>query len=619
MYSVPIYWFGWDDDGVVDHFLYAIDDTTTWTETRFFQGSFLFSADSVRAGETFGKWHIFWIKAVDNENAESYPDYLAFDARTIAPKTTVVSPSCDTTGWVPCAGPRPVGLSVKIVWKGEDPDSRDPRKFPTAYQWRLFNLTKAGYDQGCLDERACSEEFLTKPPYVPDSTSFWSEPTTQTEIRFTNLQAGAFWLFGLKAIDEAGAVEPKLIMWRNVTYFKTLPGFGSPTLTVCEGSRCHDFPGDGALWEMEAAVNRQLTFRWSGDASLYGGTISGYTYGTDIEDLNDPSQWEGWSAEVTSATVMFRQPGVHYFYVKVRDYADAEQLGTVELDMIQFLFDRDILLVDDYFDSVPGDLLHDTFLNNIFGRYRAYTDTMYVFNYFKPSGTTREMSVWREEPALSELTRYKILIWDCYGPQESFDVALKRVIEKGILDVYLKGGGRLWLYGTQVIRATDPNNEAFQYPINLSTSDRWGSFASTFLKITGQVDRAMPGNSADGFKGGTPNRAVSAALPVLDADSTKAGVSKDGIWMVEAVTSAMQYPDFTQRPDTLYFYHAKYSTSGFDKKACGLRFLDRYSGSKVIYLGFPLHYFIEQHAESLATFAIDWMFEGLTPSPQGLP
>jgi hypothetical protein len=46
-----------------------------------------------------------------------------------------------------------------------------------------------------------------------------------------------------------------------------------------------------------------------------------------------------------------------------------------------------------------------------------------------------------------------------------------------------------------------------------------------------------------------------------------------------------------------------------------LRFFDRYSGSKIIYLGFQIHYFNEQHAESLATFVFDWMFEDLTPSP----
>lgn len=625
-YSVPIFWFGWDDDGVVDHFLYAIDDTTNWTETRFFQGSFLFSADSVRSGGEFGRYHIFWVKAIDNENAESDPDYLAFDARTIAPKSTIISPTCDSTktgGYVPCAAtPRKVGLSVKIVWKGEDLDSRDPKKQPVAYRWRLLNLTKAGVDQGCVLVHPCAEFLDDIPEYSPDSTSFWSEPTTQTEIRFPQLQSGSYWLFGVRAIDEAGAVEPLLVLWHNVTHFKTLPGYGSPNLTICEGSSCYDFPGPEQFWEREAPVGKQLTFTWEGDANAYGGTITGYTYGVDIEDLNDPSQWEGWSADVRSATVIFREPGVHYFYVKVRDYADAEQIGVVKLNVIAFLFDRDILLVDDYWDGTPGDLTHDTFLSNIFGHYRAYTDSIYVFNYYRPcpGATCREWMASYAEPALSELTRYKLLVWDCNGPTNNFEAALKQVITKGILDVYLKGGGRMWLYGNQILKATVQGLEGgplLGYPINFADATLQNSFAYKYLKISAQVDRSWNTSTTrgDGFKGAIPNRAESDMLPLLDVDSTKAGTSPQGLWQIEAVMGAMQQTDLTQRPDTLFFYRPNYSSSRYNKKACGLRFFDTYSGSKVVYLGFQIHYFKEEHAESLATFVFDWMFEDLTPSP----
>lgn len=616
-YTVPIYWFGWDDDGVVDHFLYAIDDTTSWIETRFFQGSFLFTADSVRAGEDFGRWHTFWIKAIDNDGDISYPDYLTFDARTVAPKTTILSPSCDPTGSVICQGPRPVGLSVKIVWKGIDPDSRDPRQLPVAYQWRLFNLTKAGLPQGCSDENTCVQ-FLDSPPYVPDSTSVWSEPTTQTEIRFTNLQAGSFWLFGVRAIDEAGAVEPYLHLWGNTTYFKTMPGYGIPTLTICEGSSCHEYPSDGPVWEREAPVNKQLLFTWYGDASQYGGTIAGYTYGVDIEDLNDPSQWEGWSAEVKSASVIFHQPGVHYFYVKVRDYADAEAIGIVQLDIIAFLFDRDILYVDDYFDLIPGDLDHDTFVSNAFASYHTYSDTMYVFNYYHagPGGIPREITSAVEEPALAELTRYKVIVWDCYGPTSGFDVGLNRVVSKSSLDVYIKGGGRLFLYGVMTLRSTDLR---LNYPTDMSDPNAsWlrDTFVYKYIKISGAFDRAFyrTTNKGDGFRGTYPNRKISNAIPILDVDTLRAGVSQQGLWMIEAVTSAMQEPSQSQRPDTLFFYHSNYPTSPYNKLACGLRFFDPYSNSKVVWLGFPIQYFYPQQAESLGAFVLNWMFEDLTPS-----
>ncbi|KPJ60365.1 MAG: hypothetical protein AMJ46_07290, partial [Latescibacteria bacterium DG_63] len=268
-YTMPIYWFGWDKDGVVDHFVYAIDDTTEWTETTFFRGSFLFTADSLREGEEFGRWHTFWIKAIDDLGAESVPDFLTFDARTVAPKSTILSPTCDPEGPINCQGPRGVGLSVKIVWEGEDPDSRTPGKIPSGYMWRLFNITKFCQCSFGIED----PDLLDLPDYVPDSTSFWSEPTSDTEIQFSNLQPGAFWLFGIRAIDEAGAIEPDLRLWHNVTYFRTMPGWGSPVLRVYEGASQHTYPNDGQVWKKQAPVGKQICFRWEGDATLYGGTI----------------------------------------------------------------------------------------------------------------------------------------------------------------------------------------------------------------------------------------------------------------------------------------------------------------------------------------------------------
>jgi hypothetical protein len=53
-------------------------------------------------------------------------------------------------------------------------------------------------------------------------------------------------------------------------------------------------------------------------------------------------------------------------------------------------------------------------------------------------------------------------------------------------------------------------------------------------------------------------------------------------------------------------------------KACGLRFHDLYHGWKVVYLGFPMHYFFESTAESLATFVTDWMLGDAGASPRGV-
>jgi len=608
-YTIPIYWFGSDRDGVVDYFLYAIDDTSSWTETTFFQGSFLFTADTARASGEFGQWHTFYIKSVDNEGLMSFPDFLTFDARTVAPVTQIRSPVCDPTQRL-CMGALPLGTSVKVIWDGTDPDSRDPSQEPVGYTWRLFNtslLNPMGVDNDSL--------LLITPCYQTDATSCWSDPTPQTEIIFSNLASGIFWQFGVRAIDEAGAIEPGLRMDRNVIFFKTMPHYGTPALDVYEGSSAHRFPANGAVWERQAAAGKPITFRWEGDASTYGGTISGYLYGVDIEDLSDPSQWaiETWSAEMNSTTVQWTEPGIHYFYVKCKDYADVEQLGIVQLEIVAFLFDRSVLFIDDFYDITPTDLAHDNFISATMGCARALEDTLYVFNCWLagPGGVPREMPMMVEYPTLSELSRYKMLIWDCDASQNSFTTGLSGAIQNGILDVYLKGGGNLWLYGNEVVRGSDPDPLAFAY----GTEPDQASFAYRFLKISGTVNRPVitTSNRGDGFRGAWPNRKLGDALPSLDSlDYSKGGTSTVyGRPKVEAIMSAMQNSDLSQRPDTVYFYKANYSSSTYNKKACALRFHDIYTGSKVLYMGFPIHTFFETRVESLACFVTDWMFEGL--------
>ncbi|KPJ60825.1 MAG: hypothetical protein AMJ46_05035 [Latescibacteria bacterium DG_63] len=604
-YYVTVYWRGWDSDGVVECFRYAIDDTTEWVETRSSQETFLFTADSLRTGEEFGRWHTFWIKAVDNLGAESVPYYLTFDARTIAPRTTILSPRCDPEGPAICQGPLRLGTSVRITWEGEDPDCSDPMKRPVGYMWRLFNTTKyCNCPFGIEDP-----ELLDLPDYVPDSTSFWSEPTADTEIQFNDLKPGAYWLFGVRAIDEAGAIEPHLRLNYNVISFETTPGFGSPVLRVYEDGSQHTFPNDGAVWEKKVPVDRQVCFSWEGDASSYGGAICGYTYGIDIENLDDPDQWEiGWTLDVTGVCLTFEETGSHYLYIKAKDCFGTEQLGTVELDVSE-IFSRDVLFVDDYYDIITRDEDHDQFITGIMTRCYQYTDSVYVYNTFKPGpgGVPREVKQV-QEPSLFELMRYRFIIWDTDASQNMFDTGIGRVVRNGDMQTYLKSGGRLWLFGREIVRGTAEDWEFFQYPMEPDPD----SFAGRYLRISGEVDRPIvtPFAQGDGFRGADPNRALSELLPVLDIDYSKGGTSPDyGMSKVEAVMTAMEDPDLEQRPDTLFFYRANYHTSDYDDKACGFRFHDVYTGSKVLYLGFPIHYFYEEDAESLANFVIDWMFE----------
>jgi hypothetical protein len=263
-------------------------------------------------------------------------------------------------------------------------------------------------------------------------------------------------------------------------------------------------------------------------------------------------------------------------------------------------------------DYIPGDLEHDAVLAGVIDRCYQYTDSIYVFNTF-PAGPGGEPRETRDivEPSLSELMRYWLVIWDTDAVRNQFDTGLSRVVQDGVLEQYLRSGGRLWLFGREIVRGSADYPEMFQYP----SEPDGDSFAARWLKISGTVNRPIVGplNLGDGFRGADPNRSVAEALPILDIDYAIGGTSQNyGMSKIEAVMTAMQDPDLYQRPDTLFFYRANHSTSSYDSKACGFRFHDIYGGSKVAYLGFPIHYFYDTQAESLATFVIDWML-GDTP------
>ncbi len=609
-YAVLFRWWGWDMDGYVDHFVYAIDDTAVWAETKFFEGSFLFSADSVRPGGYTGRWHTFYIKAVDNDGVESFPDQLTFDATTIAPRTTISTPRCDDTRYT-CQGAMSVGTSFRVIWSGTDLDSRSPAKRPVAYTWRLFNTSIINPTMGVDNDSL----LLNTPDGVVDPTSHWSEPTPQTSLQFQDLALGVFWQFAVRAIDEAGAIEPGLKMNRNVIFFRTTTSTMAPRLYVSESYSSWLFPDNGPVWNREAGVQGSLAFSWRGDASLYGGTVSGYIYGVDIDDLSDPEQWEGdWNGSIRGATVHFDVPGPHYLYVKVKDNADVETLGIVEMEILDFEFDRGVLYVDDYFDMLPSDLTHDNLREAILRCAMEVSDTVDVFNCCAPgpNNQPRELPDIILCPSLAQVSRYKLIIWDADATRNSFRGGLWSALQNNVLNTYLRAGGSLWLFGVSSLRGSAPVPGSFLY----GTAPSATHFASIFLKVSGAVDMVpflKYQTRGDAFRGAWPDRAEAGdKFPSLDAlDYSLGGIDAAyGLSRVETIMTAMQDPDVSQRPDTVYYYKANYPTSTFNMKVCAVRYHDAFSGSKVFWMGFPIHYFFVPKAESLVCAVVDWVFDG---------
>jgi hypothetical protein len=184
-YRVEFNWSGSDQDGTIDHFLYAIDDTclcsytelvevidpdtgdpewvevvvnptvpdsclahgiepayadvdSIWRRTQRFSGSFAFSAEEETtpgSPATGSAFHTFFIKAVDNRGAESSVDHRTFNATTILPTVRILRPvGSSDTKFAPVSG------FLAVVWTGRDEDAVDASKKPVGYQMKLVTL-----------------------------------------------------------------------------------------------------------------------------------------------------------------------------------------------------------------------------------------------------------------------------------------------------------------------------------------------------------------------------------------------------------------------------------------------------------------------------------------------
>ena len=85
-----------------------------------------------------------------------------------------------------------------------------------------------------------------------------------------------------------------------------------------------------------------MSFRFQANARSYGGVVSGYRYGWDIQDLNDPTQWDidftpfvtdNNSAESPPRTFGFDS---HTFHVEVIDNSGYSSRLGVRVNVVPF-------------------------------------------------------------------------------------------------------------------------------------------------------------------------------------------------------------------------------------------------------------------------------------------
>lgn len=632
-YTAELFWNGWDDDGVIDHYEYAIDIPAqftraeiddprpvgiAWRDTTVFRASFLFRVtrpDSVIGSDgrqvPRGRWigeHTFYVRAIDNEGDTSPAADLTFNATTISPKTTITLPRVVAGG----NGILLVGRQVTISWDGVDPDSPNPRPKPVYYEWKLIPVISL--------INATDPNYIVNESPGPDYP--WVRVGGDTTTVRLSLNPPKNYVFAVRAVDEAGAKEDHYDFPRNALRLQSsgAPFVGRPTLICRERTLgTNTFPRDGDVVDYEVPSGRTLRWDFSSDAQSYGGVIQGYNWGVDVADVDaegPSSGFHGWSLlPYTTEPVRFDRPGTHVVTIKCRDTGGGVTVANYRLRVIDFALDREILYVDDFFLTRDLYTSDDTMDARTIAMLRAggWTD---VRQYQAWGLGDRDGAV--TPPQLSELGRYRMLYW-CVkgaggGSQNGASALASSAVCGRLLQAYLSSGGSVWINGQFVFGALKKNEASGLCIANLAYDHlngfNYGSgdLVCDYLHICGGDIRIA--------KTTARNLGLSAALPVahwqgpplptVGIDSTQfAAVALGGLPFYDA----MFQPTFDLQGglDTLYTAGTVAPNSSFRNKPIGWSYADPtpVTGSQgpLVVLGFPLP-FMKQGSVARGTGAV---------------
>lgn len=441
-YQVHFYWSGWDPDGEIDYFEFVVvegdpigfspADTAgldKWTRTTVHDSTFRVPADAnPRPWEVnelytrYDRTHTFFIRAVDLEGKRSPPADRSFTAWTLAPTVQIERPVGVT---------RTYSTVITFGWTASDPiDSPSNTQDPDSirYLWSQVINKEGIYDPSFMfiedmNENPEDYEHLWGPWIFYRAPGDSGRETIIGDDEILELNKSH--VFVLQAKDDAGAVTAVFRRERNARQFGVSFKTG-PLLTVSEpflGS--FQFLGPNMNYvTKDLPPGVELNFRWRATAEDYGGEIRSFRYGWDIQQLDDPSQWAvSASPFITTAAPQTFFSGVHRFLVEVVDNGQRITYGKVEITVVPFSMERNLLWVDDYKLGAPipnkmepGEAEHDTFWVNICRRAREFYADRDVYDVSSANATP---------PDIRRIGQYANIIWT-YNP--AITTAWRRII-----------------------------------------------------------------------------------------------------------------------------------------------------------------------------------------------
>ncbi|MBU8922154.1 MAG: hypothetical protein KOO63_10090 [Bacteroidales bacterium] len=475
-YQVHFYWSGWDPDGEIDHFEFVITDGDPigisiqdtmgigkWTRTAVFDSVFRVTADSYVGGyepnplySVFDMSHTFFLRAVDLDGMRSAAAEISFTAWTLAPLVEIERP---------LGSGRTYSNVITFGWTGRDPiDSPSNSQKPDSIR---YMYTQVITPEGIYDPAFQIVDHLNEDPeFYEDSWSRWiyyDAPGDSGRMTILGddevLEINRSYIFVVQAMDEAGAVTALFRKDHNVRQF-IVSWKAGPLLTIAE-----QYLGGFLFLGLDMNPKQKklppgipLNFSWEADASSYGGEISGFRYGWDVQDLGDPKSWDSnFSPFNKTAPERILYSGSHTFYIEAKDNGGKITRAMILVEIIPFSMERNLLWVDDFPLSdqtdplmlLPEESVHDEFWIDICSKTVG----------FEPDRDVVDCSDLNYTPPEMELVgKYKNIIWTYssstsatfgqiiqFTPESSVSQASTLAIN--YLSIFLAKGGHLWTGG----------------------------------------------------------------------------------------------------------------------------------------------------------------------------
>ncbi|MDO9170399.1 MAG: hypothetical protein Q7W29_01030 [bacterium] len=461
-YTVHFYWTGSDPDGRVRGYQWkmtangddgiSIRDTLTvdpatgdtinpWRFTTASDSTFVVTAD--RQGfeddailpehmQRFYQPHTLIVRAIDDHGGvDPSPALVSFTSTTLSPSIRVVSPSALLGLWPEA---KTVPPSFIIGWAGSDPDYELGTPIAVRYLYKTalvsnasgggshYVYTKYEYDQ-VVDSLVTFDD-----PQWSDWIPYAATPAERRQT-FQGVKRDAnnniiYYIFALQAKDIAGAVSLDRGYFSPVVNF-SIDDTQTPVLVLRERYLGTEIATGIARLEKDIAQDQPLQFEWFGSAADYGGEITAYRYGWDIQDLQDDND-PGWEvqfglseANFSSAVRSFAQ-GLHVFTVECKDNSGLltrlqyflsvvpvpEEADRLPLMLIDDVPDRTSQAWPSFNNSVQydNDLHRDAFWDDVLassGGVSRYSSDRDVID------NERLLGNW----GYRDIVRYKTLIW----------------------------------------------------------------------------------------------------------------------------------------------------------------------------------------------------------------